>query len=236
MYMLVIRYMLWFRCGKTGNLGTFRPKCSKAQQELFKELYDVLLAGEGEGGWDLAPILCLIHRIMVLVLTTSTSVKEKIATVLEQGLLLSSLTQNGNYRSANQLTQSCSQIQRTFLSTITHAAFLGGFEKDYILQEYDTLDSGNVGENGEPVDEVADGAEAADAEDDEKELEYHPPGAGLNGVDEGGGSECRNPPASSSLDAAFEITDTVVTDQVAVDAPFDLLDDTPAGEPDPILE
>ena len=180
--------MLWKRHGKTRKLGTFCPKVSAEQVELYKALYDLLLPGEEVNVADIAPTG---HRLLYSTFTMHFSSRNQVDSAFEQSLIFSILSpKQGHYLSANVLQQLFSRTQRTCFSTFFHAARLGGCDVDYVMVEYaeednrdeefhEDDDDGEVGsESG-----LADG-EVDDMEDEIMEMDFRGPGEGLGDASE----------------------------------------------------
>jgi hypothetical protein len=183
---LVIRFMLRKRQGKTRKLGTFCPKVSAQQAKLYKALYDQLLPGEDVNMGDIAPTA---HRLLYSTFTMRFGSSNRVESAFEQSLIFSILSPKpAHYLSANFLQQLFSRTQRTCFSTLFHAARLGGPDVDYVMVEYaeeDDEDRDGVDDGEEEEDEFECGA-INDAEDEMMEMDFRGPGEGL---DDAGGEQ-----------------------------------------------
>jgi hypothetical protein len=182
---LVVRFMLWKREGKTHKLGTFCPKVTAEQVKLYKTLYEQLLPGEGV---DMADIATTAHRILYSTFTMHFSSRNKVDSAYEQSLIFSIMSPKpGHYLSANVLQQLFARTQRTCFSTFFHTAWLGGPEVDYISVDYteDVVDEeeDEEGQEDEFESGLVDG-EIEDVEDEMNELDFQGPGEGLGGLNE----------------------------------------------------
>lgn len=130
---MVVRYMLWRKHGKGWLLGKFKPKVTKIQQSLFKELYELLLAGEDVALESLAPVS---HRILLSSFTLSLDVRNQVDSAVEQFMIFAIMTPTISvYLSALSHTQLFARMQRTILSTLLHTAWHGGADADFKLEE-----------------------------------------------------------------------------------------------------
>jgi hypothetical protein len=107
---MVVRFMLWKKHVSIEGFGNFRPKLTREQFDLFKELYSLLVWGSALKIADLAPIS---HHIVFSAYTLNVDVQNKVDNALEQSLVFTILTPiKGWYISALSTTQLFAHIQR----------------------------------------------------------------------------------------------------------------------------
>jgi hypothetical protein len=161
MISLVVRALLWHRHKKTKPLGAFKPKLSEKLNGLFKRLYPLIAVGHDANANTFGPV---VHEILYYTFTMPTSIKDQVATAMEQAVIFSILTpEMGRYLSPKVLCSLFCHAQRTGFSAILHAAWQGGIDKTYTME-----DRSNATEQaGEDEEEEEDEAEEEEAEDDE---------------------------------------------------------------------
>jgi hypothetical protein len=169
---MVIRFMLWKKHESIEGFGNFRPKLTREQFDLFRDLYSLLVRGSALEMDILAP---LAHRIVFSAYTLNMNARNKVDSALEQSLVFTTLTTvKGWYISALSTTQLFAHIQRTGFSTLFHTAWHGGIDVDFMLESNTTTeghdDEGD--EDGDGDDETADDL-VREAEEVEDGLELH---------------------------------------------------------------
>jgi len=169
---VVIRFMLWKKHDSIGNLGNFRPKLTRGQLDLFKDLYSLLSQGSTIEMALLAPIT---HRIIFSAYTLKMDVRKKVDSVLEQSLILTVLTPvKGWYLSTLLTTQIFAHIQRIGFSALFHTAWHGGIDVDFVLENRKATDEerdGAGGEGGEIEQGDGDGEAGDDLATEAEEVE-----------------------------------------------------------------
>jgi hypothetical protein len=141
---MVIRYILWRKHGKGYLLGGFKPKVTKVQQSLFKELYELVLAGEDV---ELERLAAVTHRILLSSFTLSLDVRNQVDSAVEQFMIFAIMTPTIRvYLSALSHTQLFARMQRTVFSTLLHTAWHGGADADFELEGQKDGAENDVGE------------------------------------------------------------------------------------------
>jgi hypothetical protein len=166
--------MLWKKHEQVEGLGNFRPKLSREQFDLFRDLYSLLVRGPALEIATLAPIA---HRIVFSAYTLNMNVRNKVDSALEQSIIFTTLTPvKGWYISALSTTQIFAHIQRIGFSALFHTAWLGGIDADFALEsQVDTEEEDQDGEGGEPGDSADDMRDdlAREAEEVQDGIELH---------------------------------------------------------------
>jgi hypothetical protein len=161
MICLVLRAFLWNRHKKTKPLGAFKPKLSEKLFGLFRQLYPLIAVGHDADVNAFGPV---VHEILYYSFTMPTSIKDQVATAMEQTFIFSILTPEiGRYLSPKVLCTLFCHAQRTGFSTILHTAWQGGINKKYVMEDRSNA-TDQAGEDEE--DEVEDD-EVEEEEDDE---------------------------------------------------------------------
>lgn len=101
-----------------GNLGTFKPKGDRAQGQIALEMYMYFLKTQGQP--ETAALLDYQHRFFRALLKVDDLDSTKIACITEQAVFLSSLTQDGWYRTAAWVRQWCCRLQFGFRTIYIH--------------------------------------------------------------------------------------------------------------------
>jgi hypothetical protein len=172
---VVIRFMLWRKHESIEGFGNFRPKLTREQFSLFRDLYSFLVRGSALEIAVLAPIA---HRIVFSAYTQNMNVRNKVDSALEQSLVFTTLTPvKGWYISALSTTQIFAHIQRIGFSAFFHTAWHGGIDVDFVLErhidtEEDEERDGEGDEEGESPEETGDDL-AREAEEVQDGLELH---------------------------------------------------------------
>jgi hypothetical protein len=172
---MVIRYILWRKHESILGFGNFRPKLTREQFDLFRELYSLLVRGLKLEIAILAPIA---HRIVFSAYTLNMNVRNKVDSALEQSLVFTTLTPvKGLYISALSTTQIFAHIQRIGFSAFFHTAWHGGIDVDFVLEsrmdtEEEQERNGEGDEEGDSPEETGDDltSEAGEVQDG---LELH---------------------------------------------------------------
>jgi hypothetical protein len=169
---MVIRFMLWKKHESTEGFGNFRPKLTREQFDLFKDLYSLLVQGSALQMAIVAPVA---HRLIFSAYTLNMNARNKVDSALEQSLVFTTLTPvKGWYISALSTTQIFAHIQRTGFSALFHTAWHGGIDVDFVLEndmateEHDDGGDGDGDGEDETVDDLA-----REAEEVEDGLELH---------------------------------------------------------------
>jgi hypothetical protein len=225
---LVIRYMLWKKCEQAEGFGNFRPKLSREQFDLFRDLYSLLVQGPALEIATLAPIA---HRIVFSAYTLTMNVRNKVDSALEQSIIFTTLTPvKGWYISVLSTTQIFAHIQRIGFSAFFHTAWHGGVGTGFALESQIDTDEdedkdGEGGEEGDAADEIDDNLDG-EAEEVQNGLELHT-FKGPNSVEPMAHREL-------SLDD-FDTAGEVITEPQSEgqDLGIDILEDRP--DEDPIL-
>jgi hypothetical protein len=177
MICLVIHAFLWHKYKKTKLLGTFKPKLSLKLNGLFRQLYPLITMGKDADIRSFGPV---VHKILYYSFTMLTSIKDHVATAMEQTLIFCILTPEiGKYLSPKLLFFLFSHTQRTGFSIILHAAWEGGIAKGYLMEdcsrgtdqaEEDSDDKDGEGDDGDDDE----GAKVAENEigDIEEKVEF----------------------------------------------------------------
>jgi hypothetical protein len=219
--------MLWKKHEQIEGFGNFRPKLTRDQLDLFRDLYSLLVRGPTLEISTLAPIA---HRIVFSAYTLNMNVRNKVDSALEQSIIFTTLTPvKGWYISVLSTTQIFAHIQRIGFSALFHTAWHGGISVDFALESRIDTGAGDQdgarGEEGDIADETGDDL-AREAEEVQDGLELHN-FKGPNGVERTAYSEL-------SLDD-FDTAGEVTTEQQSEgqDLGIDILEDRP--DEDPIL-
>src|SRR6267154_725024 len=78
----------------------------------------------------------IAHEILYSSFTMATSVKDQVATAMEQSVIFSILTpEKGKYLSPKVLSFIFAHTQRTGFSAILHVAWEGGIEKGHVMED-----------------------------------------------------------------------------------------------------
>jgi hypothetical protein len=172
---VVIRFMLWRKHESIEGFGNFRPKLTREQFSLFRDLYSFLVRGSALEIAVLAPIA---HRIVFSAYTQNMNVRNKVDSALEQSLVFTTLTPvQGRYISALSTTQMFAHIQRIGFSAFFHTAWHGGIDVDFVLErhidtEEDEERDDEGDEEGESPEETGDDL-AREAGEVQDALELH---------------------------------------------------------------
>jgi hypothetical protein len=130
MICLVICAFLWHKYKKTKPLGTFKPKLSPKLNGLFRQLYPLIAMGEDT---DINSFRPVVHKILYYSFIMPMSIKDNVATTMEQTLIFCILMlEIGKYLSLKLLCFLFFHMQRMGFSTILHAAWEGGIVKGYL--------------------------------------------------------------------------------------------------------
>jgi hypothetical protein len=164
---MVTRFMLWKKHDAIENFGNFRPKLTRGQLELFKDLYSLLNQGSAVEMAILAPVA---HRIIFSAYTLKMNGRKKVDSAIEQFLILAVLTPvKGWYISPRATTQLFAHIQRVGFSALFHTAWHGGIDVDFVLENDNAADEehDDGGEEGDSASEAGDDLsnEAEEVED-----------------------------------------------------------------------
>jgi hypothetical protein len=172
---MVIRFMLWKKHESIEGFGNFRPKLTREQFDLFKDLYSLLVRGPALDVGILAPIA---HRIIFSAYTLNMNARNKVDSALEQSLIFTILTPvKGWYISTLSTTQIFAHIQRIGFSALFHTAWHGGIDIDFVLESHMDAEEhqdqdGEAGEEGYSPDETGDDL-AKEVEEVQDGLELH---------------------------------------------------------------
>ncbi|KIM73120.1 hypothetical protein PILCRDRAFT_733216 [Piloderma croceum F 1598] len=166
---MVIRYMLWRKHGKGDMFGNFKPKVTKPQQSLFRDLYNLLLKGADVELTSLAP---LAHRILLSSFTLSLNARNQVDSAFEQFMIFAIMTPSlHTFLSALCHTQLFARTQRTIFSTFLHTAWHGGADTDFKLEDRGSVTGNDEGNKQEPGGNGGDlDTEADDTGDD---IDFH---------------------------------------------------------------
>lgn len=225
---LVIRYMLWKKFEQAEGFGSFRPKLSQKQLNLFSDLYSLLVHGPDLEISTLAPIA---HRIVFSAYTLNMDVRNKVDSALEQSIIFTTLTPvKGWYISVLSTTQIFAHIQRIGFSAFFHTAWHGGIDTDFALESHIDMDEdedqdGEGGGDGDAPDEIDDNL-AGEAEEVQYGLELRT-FKGPNSVERTGFREL----SPDDFDTAGEVI--IEPQSEGQDLDIDILEDHP--DEDPIL-
>jgi hypothetical protein len=161
MVCLVVRAFLWNRHKKTKPLGAFKPKLSEKLNRLFRQLYPLIAVGHDADAYAFGPV---VHEILYYSFTMPTSIKDQVATAMEQSVIFSILTPEiGRYLSPKVLCALFCHAQRTGFSTILHTAWQGGINKTYAMEDR----SNATDQAGEDEEDDEEDDEEEEEEDDE---------------------------------------------------------------------
>ena len=220
---MVIRFMLWKKHESTEGFGNFRPKLTREQFDLFKDLYSLLVRGPALEVGILAPIA---HRIIFSAYTLNMNPRNKVDSALEQSLIFTTLTPvKGWYISVLSTTQIFAHIQRIGFSALFHTAWLGGIAVDFMLENYmdteEDQDQDGEGGEGDSPDETGDEL-VKEVEEVQDGLELHN-FKGPNAVERTAHREW----SLDEFDTAGEATDGPQSDDLGIEILEDRQDDDP---------
>lgn len=131
-FAMLARNRLWRKAGFGKRLKNFSLKVTPEQKPLMKTFYNMLLRGSNLD----VEILAVAHRLLLSAFTLSLSSRNKVDSAFEQAMVFSIMTnQRGVYITPTAHTQLCAHAQRLIFTTFMNAAWHGGEEYDFKLDE-----------------------------------------------------------------------------------------------------